>query len=368
MIIKESAKSNSHSGRLHSYALDVLEIADLHKSIITYNTHMRKKLFTLQPKSFVNDPGKVPASSWVLLIALSIIWGSAFFLIELALRGISPGWLVAARMSIAAAFTCMLWASHGFSLRLGRRSDGLGLILLGLFNTALPFFLLSWGQQYVSSSLAGVSMASAGLIMLPLAHFFAPSETVDRRKIMGFLTGFVGILLLFDIDNASFSGKKDELFGGLACLLAACSYAISSIIMKRLSTVDAVGLSALSMLTGALLSVGFALATEGSPPSVASDTMSIIIILAIIPTAFANLMRIRIIRQSGPIFLSSVSYLVPAWAVVFGALFLGEEVTYSLIMSLVLILSGVAISQLSDERVRFFGFIFHWRNGQQRAG
>ena len=316
-----------------------------------------------------NESGTVSLSSWVSLIALSIIWGSSFFLIELALKGISPAWLVAARMGIATAFTFMLWASHRFALELGTRRNGMGLILLGLFNTALPFFLLSWGQQHVSSSLAGVSMASAGLIMLPLAHFFAPSETVDRRKIMGFLTGFVGILLLFDIDNASFSGKKDELFGGLACLLAACSYAVSSIIMKRLATVDAVGLSALSMLTGALLSVGFALATEGSPPSVASDTMSIIIILAIIPTAFANLMRIRIIRQSGPIFLSSVSYLVPAWAVLFGALFLGEEVTYALVLSLVLILSGVAICQLSDERVLSFGCMVNWiRSQHQKSG
>jgi len=139
--------------------------------------------------------------------------------------------------------------------------------------------------------------------------------------------------------------------------------------MKRLSAVNPVGLSALSMLVGALLSVAFALATEGGPPVIASDTMSVVIILAIIPTAFANLMRIRIIRQSGPIFLSSVSYLVPAWAVLFGTLFLGEEVTYSLVLSLTLILSGVAISQLSDERVLSFGYIVNWiRSQQQKSG
>ena len=319
--------------------------------------------------SLKNESGRVSLSSWVSLIVLSIIWGSSFFLIELALKGISPAWLVAARMGIATAFTFMLWASHQFALELGTRRNGMGLILLGLFNTALPFFLLSWGQQHVSSSLAGVSMAPAGLIMLPLAHFFAPSETVDKRKLIGFIIGFVGILLLFDVHGASVSLEKHEFFGGLACLLAATCYAISSIIMKRLSAVNPVGLSALSMLVGALLSVAFALATEGGPPVIASDTMSVVIILAIIPTAFANLMRIRIIRQSGPIFLSSVSYLVPAWAVLFGALFLGEEVTYSLVLSLTLILSGVAISQLSDERVLSFGYIVNWiRSQQQKSG
>ena len=286
-------------------------------------------------------------SSWIQLIILSIIWGGAFFLIELALRGISPGWLVAARMGAAAAFMCLLWAFQGFKLHTGSTRNWMGLVLLGVLNTSIPFFLLSWGQQHVSSSVAGVSMASAGLIALPLSHYFVPDEIVTKQKIMGFAVGFFGILLLFNIGKNTSLGNSVELAGLLACLFAASCYAMSSVLLKNLSMYHPVGLSALSMLVGALVSFIIALGIEGTPPPVSNETVGVLLILGIVPTAVANLIRIRIIRDAGPIFLSNVSYLCPAWAVVFGALFLKDEISASLIGGLIMILSGVAISQVS---------------------
>ena len=307
-------------------------------------------------QSFANKLNRASASSWVRLITLSIIWGGAFFLIELALRGISPGWLVAGRMSAAAAFMCLLWAYHGFKLHTGSSRNWMSLMLLGVLNTSVPFFLLSWGQQYVSSSVAGVSMASAGLIALPLSHYFVPDEIVTKQKVMGFSVGFLGILLLFNIGKNTSFGNPTGLAGLLACLFAAGCYAMSSVILRNLSMYHPVGLSALSMLIGALVSFLIAFGMEGAPSPVSNETISVLLVLGIVPTAIANLMRVRIIRDAGPIFLSTVSYLCPAWAVVFGALFLKDEISPSLIGGLLFILCGVAISQadqLPMRRVKF---------------
>jgi drug/metabolite transporter (DMT)-like permease len=316
---------------------------------------------------YANKVNGASVSSWVQLILLSIIWGGAFFLIELALRGISPGWLVAARMGAAAAFMCLLWAYHGFTLQTGSTRNWMGLALLGVLNTSIPFFLLSWGQQHVSSSVAGVSMASAGLIALPLSHYFVPDEIVTKQKVMGFSVGFLGILLLFNIGKSASLGSSVELAGLVACLFAASCYAMSSVLLKNLSMYHPVGLSALSMLVGALVSFLIALGLEGAPPPVSNETVGVLLVLGIVPTALANLIRIRIIRDEGPVFLSNVSYLCPAWAVVFGALFLKDEISASLIGGLVMILSGVAISQAGHRPIKSLKFNFLCRERLQAS-
>ena len=160
-----------------------------------------------------------------------------------------------------------------------------------------------------------------------------------------FLIGFAGIVVLLGPDALVPLGGRIELAGQLACLGAAACYAVSSILMRRLPTVDPIGLSAVLLAIGAAAVIPAALLKEGLPPPIDTRTLLALAFLGLVPTAAANLLRVMVIRTAGPVFMSLTNYQVPVWAVLIGVVFLGEPLRASLLVATVLILIGVALSQ-----------------------
>ncbi|MCV6823873.1 MULTISPECIES: DMT family transporter [Halocynthiibacter] len=292
---------------------------------------------------------------WLMIFLLGMTWGGTFLVQSLALRGISPFWLASARIGFAALFLAGIWSLRGFRLFEVRPSlrDTLKLLLVGICSTALPFMLLSWGQQYVASGFAGVSMAAVGLLVLPLAHFLVPHERLNLRKFLGFLIGFFGVVVLIGFQAFESSGNPLETAGRIACLTASAGYAISSVTMRNLPKVDPIGLAAMTMLIGTCVVVPTAFVVEGPVPKTDATTLGLLLLLALVPTAGANLLRVLVIRSAGPGFMSLTAYQVPVWAVIFGSVFLNEPLPASLVIALALILSGVAISQWGTLRRMF---------------
>jgi drug/metabolite transporter (DMT)-like permease len=215
--------------------------------------------------------------------------------------------------------------------------------------------LLSWGQQFVTSGFAGVSMASVPLIVLPLAHFFVPGERMSWRRFLGFIAGFAGVVILIGGQAFNSSGAALELPGRLACLGAAGCYAVSSVMMRRLPAVNPIGLSAVLLLIGAGAVIPAALIVEGMPPALDTGTLVAVAVLGLIPTAAANLLRVAVVRTAGPVFMSLVNFQVPVWSVLLGALILAEELPGSLIWAMLLILAGVGLSQFGALKRLFSG-------------
>ncbi len=290
---------------------------------------------------------EITSKSWIMIAILGLTWGGTFLVIELALEGITPFWLAAARISFGAALTGAVWLGRGAALFRQKPTSAqkTNLVFIALLSSALPFMLLSWGQQYVTSGFAGVSMASAALIVLPLAHFLVPGERMTWRRLVGFAVGFGGVVILIGAQVFQSSGNSLELYGRLACVSAAACYAISSVQMRRLPPVDPVGLSAVLLAIGALCVIPVAWIVEGPPPTPDARTLMWVAFLGLVPTAAANLLRVNLVRSAGPVFMSLVNYQVPVWSVLLGALILGEALPQSLIWAMLLILSGVFISQ-----------------------
>lgn len=282
-----------------------------------------------------------------MIALLGVTWGAAFLVIELALPGITPFWLAAARISFGTVLTVIIWVARGARLfvRPLDTAQRINLVFIAVLSSAAPFMLLSWGQQYVTSGFAGVSMASVALIVLPMAHFLIPGERMTWRRLAGFLIGFAGVVLLIGDQVFASSGASLELFGRLACLAAAACYAISSVQMRRLPAVDPVGLSAILLGIGAICVIPVAWAVEGPPPMVDNQTLLAVGFLGLVPTAAANLLRVTVVRTAGPVFMSLVNYQVPIWSVLLGALILGEALPPSLMWAMMLILAGVGLSQ-----------------------
>ncbi|ETX16654.1 membrane protein [Roseivivax halodurans JCM 10272] len=277
---------------------------------------------------------------------LGIVWGATFLVIELALAGISPAWLAAGRVTLAATLTLVIWiALTGGRLWSGRDRNWPGLCLIGALSTAVPYLCLAWAQTHVSSGLAGVSMAAIALIVLPLSHFALPDAKMTWRSSAGLCIGFVGVMILIGGGAFRSTGDPLEPLGRLACLGAALSYSVSSVTMRRLPPADPLGLAAVPLLIGSCMIVPLALLLEGPPPLPAPETLGWIALLGFVPTAGANLLRVLVIRRAGPVFMSLTNYQVPCWSVIFGIVILDEPVEAKLFLALALILSGIGISQ-----------------------
>lgn len=282
-----------------------------------------------------------------MVAALGLVWGATFMVMEVALRGITPFWLAAGRIGFATLLMLAIWAYRGFKLfaqPLGK-TDVIRIVAIGALSSAVPFMLLSWGQQYVTSGFAGVSMAAVALLVLPLAHFLVPGESLTPRKVAGFVIGFVGVVILIGGQAFETTGQSLEGFGRVACVAAAGCYAVSSVQMRLLPQVDSIGLNAVTLLIGAGIVISAAWAVEGPPPSTDRNTLYVLLFLGLVPTAGASLLRVLVIRSAGPVFMSLVNYQVPVWSVVLGALVLAEPLPPSLLSALALILCGVGLSQ-----------------------
>ena len=289
---------------------------------------------------------------WALLIGLSVIWGTAFMGVDLSLDGFSPLWVAAGRTLIAAL--ALLIASQAMGQGLGRVTSpkAWGFVMaLGIAAAALPFSLLSWGQQHVPSAFAGVSMGAVPLVTLLLAMAFSPEEGVGPRGIAGVALGFVGLIVL--VGPGVFDAGSDNVaLGRIACVLSALSYAAGNILTRRAPPVPPIAMATGAMSIAAMILVPTALIFEGPPELPDMSSSSALLWVALGPTALAAFLSVRIIQNVGSLFLSQVSYMVPLWSVIFGVTLLNETLRPELFIALALILSGIALGQWSALRRR----------------
>lgn len=284
------------------------------------------------------------SSDWLTLFVLTVFWGSAFMFTAIALQSFTPAMLVAARILIAAAVLVIYMRAIG--IRLPEPGRGwIPMITMAILGNVLPFQLVAWAQQHIASSLAGVLMAVMPLFVLTLAHFFIPGARLTPIRVAGFVMGFVGVVFVIGPDALSEGGSNLALWGAIAALAAALSYSVSTIYARRIGAVEPVSLSAGMLIIGSLLTLP---AAALSVPTLSTPTFGAVLavlVLGVLCTGIATLMYFRLVQGPGPAFLSFVNYLVPAWAVIAGAVFLDESLSSWAYAGLGLILSGIGLSE-----------------------
>ena len=285
--------------------------------------------------------------NWLRISFIAIIWGGAFMFVRIALGDFPPLTLAAGRILIGAVSLYILMRLRGISLptfhdsRLWRY-----ILLVALLSSSIPFALLSWGQQHVPSAFAGMTMAALPIFVLPLAHFFVPGEQIHTRKVIGFLVGFLGAILLIGTRNLGVAEGILETIARISCITAAFCYACGSIATRQCPPVNELALSTASLILAALILVPIALIFDGSPKQPSLTGLLAILYLGLIPTALAFIIKVAVTRSAGPSFMTLTNYQVPVWSVVFGSLFLGEMLPATLFIALGLILVGLAITQI----------------------
>ncbi|WP_322889581.1 MULTISPECIES: DMT family transporter [unclassified Yoonia] len=281
--------------------------------------------------------------NWISILLLGLIWGATFMVVSIALEGYGPLTVACARTSLGAVAMLALMVVLRRPLPQFTPQMRAYLLAIGIFNTAVPFALLSWGQQYVPSAFAGISMAALPLFVLPLAHVFS-DEKLRLRSALGVVIGFCGAVVLIGPGVLQI-GTGWEPLGQLACLAAALSYAASSVMTRRCPPIDPITMTALLLSVGAAALIPAMLILEGIPGAAAPRPMAAIIFLGVVPTALAALLRVATIRSAGAVFMTLVNYQVPVWSMLFGVLVLNEVLPLRFFAALALILLGLAISQ-----------------------
>jgi drug/metabolite transporter (DMT)-like permease len=275
----------------------------------------------------------------VMLTVLALIWGASFMLIKIADRELTPATLVLGRIGTAA----VLLAAVAF-VRLGPRETiaeirraWVWLVVVGVVNTAVPFWLLSWGEKRLDSGLASIIQGAVPIFNALLAFAFFREERVGGLRLVGLGIGFVGVALLV---GAQPQGK---LLAALAVVGMALCYAIGTLIAgARLRGTPplVVALASTSVSTIVLLPAGVIQAPAGMWHG---ETIAAVLVLGAVGTAIAYLLFYALIQRAGSNYATLVTYLVPPIALAYGAIFLGERFGSIAYGALALILVGVAL-------------------------
>lgn len=276
-----------------------------------------------------------------LLLLLSLIWGSSFTLIKLAILSIPPFTMVAARVTIAAILLVLIATAQGHALpRL--RSVWAAFLVQGLLQSALPFTLISWGEMHIASGLAGVLNATPPMFVLVIALTTGRGRhAISGQKIMGVALGLTGVAVTTGADALSGIGSAAPL-AQMAVLGASLCYALAPIWGQRFSGLPAIVTAAGAMSCAAVLMLPLAAVIE-QPWTLAPTAQAITAVLglAVVCTALAMVIYFRLIRTLGPLGTTSGSYLRAGFAVALGATLLGESFTWSMLAGMALIVMGV---------------------------
>lgn len=281
------------------------------------------------------NPRTMDRRSWMLLGLLASVWGASYLFIKIGLEDFSPAMVVLLRTLLAALVLAPL-ALHRGALQ-GLRPLFWPVVLLAAVQVAAPFVLISWGEEEISSSLAGILVASAPILTALFAVFIDREERPSAAGGFGIAIGIVGVALLLGVDVG---GDSAALVGGLAVVLASLGYAIGGFYLKaRFKDTQPIGVVTATMFASAALVLPLALA---SFPAHAPRAGSIAAIAALGAggTGLAFVIFYTLIAEVGPAKASIVAYIAPVFAVIYGVAFRDEAFTLATLAGMVLILGG----------------------------
>lgn len=307
------------------------------------------------------------AANWLRLSALSMLWGTSFFFVELALMAVAPFAIAWGRVSLAAVFL-VLWHWRRLSVIVVRWRY---YVVLAFFSNALPFSCFAWGQQFINSAMAGVLNSTTPLFAIVLVRLASGKR---RRPLtwFGVFCGFFGAALLLSPGSGGGIGGVSVSAGVLACLVAAASYSIGAYwgnkwVSENPPSENACGMLIFSSLLllpivvfGGFLQEGalWMADVEAGKKAFYPLPMFGIIGAGVLGTLIAYLLYFRLLANVGAVNTVLVTFLIPPISAMLGAVFLDEILTPTFFVGASLILLGLAAvdARLFDiARARLFG-------------
>ena len=281
---------------------------------------------------------------YILLLLLIVMWGSSFAALKVSLETIPHLWVMSLRLVIGCltitTFFLILRKNLPLTLDFWKWS-----LIIGFLGFSVPFSIISWGTQFIPSSLVAILMGANPIITLILAYFFLADNTLTIRMVIGVFLGLLGIILLIGFGNINADLYKAEfIYGQLAVLTGTFSFALASILLKNLPQEYSFERTLGSLICGSI--IGLFLAYFFSNSSLEIHEISIksavsLTLLGIFSTGIASVIWFKVIALKGPVFLALVNYLIPVWALILGIFLLNERINFIVGFGLIFITIGI---------------------------
>ncbi len=285
--------------------------------------------------------------SWLKFIYLGLVWGATFLWIKIGLEELAPMTFTVSLTGLAVLFVIT-------RPRFAMRSNWLDLLILGVFNIALPFALITWSEQHVSSGLAAVLNSTAPLFTMLLAQVFVRDDRITLPKALGMLAGFVGVVVL--VSDQLGGDISSSTWAQIGVLAASLSYAVAIIFARRRTfnlapVMQAFGQNFFANLT--VWPLALALETPFHFPRLPATWLAIFW-LGIMATCIGTVLYYALLKEVGPTRTTLVTYLFPLVGVLLGVIFLQETLDWRIVAGGILIISGVALvnSRISLRKAR----------------
>jgi len=279
---------------------------------------------------------------WLVFVLLGAIWSSSFMWIKIAVQEVGPITLVAFRVLFGLLFGVVIIFIQRVPLRRSFR-EWSPLLLLGITNVAIPFFLISWGEQSIDSAVAAILDATVPLFTILVAHYLLHDDKMTLPKVLGLLIGFAGVIILMSKDIGASLGS---ILGQLAVVLASAFYAGSAVFARRTTEATPGILRSAGPLVSATVVMWLATFLVESPVKIPQlgITWIALLFLGILGSGLAFVLSYYLIHEIGPTRTSMVTYLFPLGGVILGVAFLNEELSWQLLVGAVLIILSLVVA------------------------
>lgn len=280
---------------------------------------------------------------WIAFITLGLIWSSSFLWIKIGVREIGPTSLVAFRM-LFGALTAVAIALYQKSTWPTDKKTLVNFAVIGPVSLAIPIFLISWGEQTIDSAVASVLNATVPLFTIVISHYWLHDDKMTPQKVIGLLTGFAGILILFSKDLID--SRHSNILGQLAVVLASLFYAGGAVFIRKVTAhVEGMSRNALPLITATIFIwlIGPVTEKQFLIPAL-PITWVAVLWLGVFGSGFAMLMFYYLLHEIGPTRTSLVTYIFPVGGVILGVVFLGEELSWQLLAGTALIIASLFVA------------------------
>jgi drug/metabolite transporter (DMT)-like permease len=273
--------------------------------------------------------------TWLMMGGAAAVWGASYMFIKLALDDFSEGAIVCIRTALGAAVLLTLAAR--WDALAGLRGTWRWLVPTALVQVAVPFLLITFGENHINSQLTGILVSGAPIFTALLALAFVRAERSHGWAAVGIVVGMLGVVVLFGLD---LSGSGDQALGGLMILLAAFCYAVGAMLIKyKLPGVPPVAVAGGNMAITTVVTLPlFLTSLPDHTPSL--KAASALVALGVAGTGVAFLWFYTLIAELGPARASVIAYIAPGFSVVYGVTLLGEPFSAGAVAGLALILAG----------------------------
>jgi drug/metabolite transporter (DMT)-like permease len=285
---------------------------------------------------------------WLVFLLLGAIWSSSFMWIKIAIQEIGPITLVAFRVLFGLLFGVVVIYIQRIAWPRTLK-EWTPLVVLGIANIAIPFFLISWGEQSIDSAVASILNATTPLFTILIAHFLLQDDRMTTSKVLGLLMGFAGVVILMSKDMGTSLGS---VVGQFAIVLASAFYAGGAVYARR-TTHDMPGiLRSAGPLVPATIIMWLTMFVAESPVKfpVLGITWISLLFLGVLGSGFAFVLSYYLLHEIGPTRTSMVTYLFPLGGVLLGVLFLDEQLSWQLVVGAVLIVLSLIVANMQPQK------------------